>query len=107
MPSGDGGTIDAAPGGDATIETSADSGSVDGSSNVAVDTCPPLPADPVKAMYQAVDPMRLITHLKIGSGEMPVNLGGDAGTVTITNRWSPQAKAWYRAFFEQQLSSYG
>jgi len=72
-----------------------------------IDSCPAVPADPVKAMYLAVDPTKLVTHLKEGSGVVPVNLGGDAGMVSLTNRYSPIAKANFRAWYEQYLSSIG
>ncbi len=72
-----------------------------------VDSCPPLPADPSKAMYLAVDPTRLITHLKEGSGVLPITLSGDGGVVSLSNRYSPIAKANFRDWYEQYLTSLG
>lgn len=70
------------------------------------DSCPGPPADPVKAIYSAVDPTRLLAHLKESSGVVPITLP-DAGTVSISNRYSPAAKALFRAYFEQQMTRLG
>jgi hypothetical protein len=100
-------------------DTPADGGGMDGSQGMdstmmqdtsVVDTgwdaCPGQPADPVKAMYMGLDPMRLTQHLKSMSGVIPVNLA-DGGMQTITNRYAPATKAIWRAYFEQYMTSLG
>ncbi len=73
----------------------------------SVDACAALPADPAKAMYLAVDPSRLKQHLKEGSGVVPITLSGDGGVVSLSNRYSPIAKANFRDWYEQYLSAVG
>ena len=71
-----------------------------------IDACPPAPADPVKAMYLAVDPALLTEQLKKMTGTVPIHFG-DGGTATISNRFAPQVKAMWRAYFEEQMTSLG
>ncbi len=69
--------------------------------------CVPQTADPVYAVYAAVDPARLVADLKVGASVTAVDLGGDAGPQIIQNRYTPAMKALFRAYFEQQMSAAG
>jgi hypothetical protein len=68
--------------------------------------CVPSSTDPVYAAYAAVDPAKLLARLKESTGVAPVDLG-DAGVQSITNRYTPQMKAYFRAYFEQQMTALG
>ena len=99
---------DVTPAPDATDDESAQMDAVVSDSGIDTgwDACPAPPADPVKAMYMALDPARLTAHLKSMSGVIPVNLG-DGGMQSITNRYAPPTKAMWRAYFEQYMTSLG
>jgi hypothetical protein len=66
--------------------------------------CPKV-SDPVRAIYQAVDPAHLQQYLRAGSGVDPLTL--DGGTARIQNRFSPQAKTMFRAYFTQHMQALG
>src|SRR5262245_13731791 len=81
---------------DASIDMDGSTSDTSTASDTAVidtgwDACSGPLSDPVKAMYQALDPAKLTFHLKSMSGVIPVNLG-DGGMQTITNRYVPTQK---------------
>jgi hypothetical protein len=94
--------------GDMMSDAASDSANThDAASETSVDACAPPPADPVLAIYKAVDAARVKANLRGGCGDAPVMLGGDAGTQSITNRYSPSSKGFFRAYYEQYLTSLG
>jgi Zn-dependent M28 family amino/carboxypeptidase len=68
---------------------------------------PPKPTnnDPYAAVYAAVDKTKLDTLLRDMSGVNPVTVGGQ--TFSITNRYTPAAKADYRAYWTNYFQSLG
>ena len=63
------------------------------------------PRDPVKATYDAVDPVQLNQRLRDMTGADPVDIGGQQQL--ITNRYSPASKALFRAYWMQYYTLLG
>ena len=63
-------------------------------------------ADPVyKKIYNTVDRAQVMQHLKELSGQTPVTVGGD--TYSITDRYLPESKAKFRAYWTQYFTNLG
>lgn len=65
----------------------------------------PATADPIKAVYDAVDGARLSQRLQELSGVVPVNIGGNQ--VSLSERYSPASKMKWRQYAKQYFSSIG
>ena len=65
----------------------------------------PMPADPIKDVYDAVDATKLAQRLKELSGVVPVSIGGNQ--VSLTERYSPAAKTKWREYAKQYFASLG
>ena len=65
-----------------------------------------LTPDPVyQKVFNSVDKDQVIQHLKQLSGVVPVKVGNS--TYSITNRYLPEAKAKFRAFWSQYFKNLG
>lgn len=95
----------ALPGDDAASPPPADMGQLaDEGTRPDAASCPAT-TDPVKAVFDGVDPARLTQLLKELTGFVPVTI--DGAQVSLTDRYLPSSKQQWRRYFTQYFSSLG